>query len=471
MALIKPVFQDGVYIKTNDLTRMRDYAEQMLMAGMGMVGAGVLFGLRITQIPNGTGPFSLNISAGAALTQDGQLVVFSDTELDGGSFPYNSSGKFWVVKTNTNEALHRPNLLGQIKTTAEQDVFSVVFQSFSDPPPTATTKFILAQLTGIVSGGVWSPVFTYNYAIGSLTHTGASITGKIPGETLNREIYTGPRLDGTAAIIPGTITNPSMAWESVNQRTIEHPFGLVPSGTIIAYGGNVTPAQQKIYIYTSGPYFGQGFTVEQAISPYEGWLLCNGALLSQATYPHLYTAIAQLWWRYQLNTTAGTGITLSIYNTPAGSSATPAISGPYDNTLQFCLPDLRGWFLRGINWSGGADPESARISSNLLIPTAGQFPGTIQMGAVESHNHLDPLKKYSQYLLRRHMTGSDNNGEGNGLYGTTGDGDTPGSMDSDPGSGLLRELSLWYTNSGTLTAYGGAETRVKNKGVHYLIKI
>jgi microcystin-dependent protein len=73
-----------------------------------------------------------------------------------------------------------------------------------------------------------------------------------------------------------------------------------------------------------------------------GWLECNGATVSRATYPALFSAIGTVY-------------------------------GAGDGSTTFKLPDLRGQFLRGWDNGAGVDP--------------GRAIGTSQADAFTSHTH------------------------------------------------------------------------------------
>jgi len=63
-----------------------------------------------------------------------------------------------------------------------------------------------------------------------------------------------------------------------------------------------------------------------------GWLDCNGSALQSTSYPALYAAIGNNW---------------------GGNQAT------------FNLPDLRGYFLRGVDEGAGNDPDAATRSTSV----------------------------------------------------------------------------------------------------------
>ncbi|NKD86678.1 hypothetical protein HEQ63_10885 [Haematospirillum jordaniae] len=81
------------------------------------------------------------------------------------------------------------------------------------------------------------------------------------------------------------------------------------------------------------------------------YLKCNGALLSRAAYPELFTVIG---------TTFGSG----------------------DGSTTFALPDLRGEFLRG--WDDGRDVDSGRAF------------GSAQSDAFKSHSHVSMGRSFNQ---------------------------------------------------------------------------
>lgn len=90
-----------------------------------------------------------------------------------------------------------------------------------------------------------------------------------------------------------------------------------------------------------------------------GWLECNGAAISRATYAELYQAIG---------TTYGVG----------------------DGSTTFNIPDYRGEFLRG--WANGSSNDPDRTSrTNRGDGTTGDAVGTKQASATGSHTHSASL--------------------------------------------------------------------------------
>ena len=103
------------------------------------------------------------------------------------------------------------------------------------------------------------------------------------------------------------------------------------------------------------------------------------------------------------------------------------------------LPDLRGTFLRGTNYSANddfSDPDaSSRISRAGAI--IGDHVGSFQGDTIQSHTH-DAQGKY--------MISETAGRYGGGAYGN------------------------WSTSK-TLTATGGNETRPKNANVNFIIRV
>jgi microcystin-dependent protein len=86
-----------------------------------------------------------------------------------------------------------------------------------------------------------------------------------------------------------------------------------------------------------------------------GYLVCDGAAVSRATYADLFALI-------------GVGY------------------GPGDASTTFNLPDYRGWFLRGQDEAAGVDPDAA-IRTDRGDGTTGDNVGTKQGHDFLSHAH------------------------------------------------------------------------------------
>lgn len=105
--------------------------------------------------------------------------------------------------------------------------------------------------------------------------------------------------------------------------------GLAPSGSIVAFGGSVPP---------------------------DGWLLCDGSIVSRTEYATLFAAIA---------TTHGAG----------------------DGATTFNLPDYRGRFLRGVDHGTGRDPDAATRTAAHAGGSIGDEVGSLEDDAYAKHAH------------------------------------------------------------------------------------
>lgn len=104
----------------------------------------------------------------------------------------------------------------------------------------------------------------------------------------------------------------------------------VPSGTIVPFGG-----------------------VKENIP--DGWLFCDGQVYAQTTYPDLFDAIGIAW--------GGSG---DVFN----------------------VPDLRGYFLRGVDDGEGIDSDAASRTDRAGDDTLGDVVGSYQSDAFQGHWHL-----------------------------------------------------------------------------------
>lgn len=127
----------------------------------------------------------------------------------------------------------------------------------------------------------------------------------------------------------------------------DHHFVLhhitVPVGSIIAFAGNVEK------------YKASNVDTDFVTQPIEslGWMVCDGTSLNASQYPELYAALGKLY----------------------GSS------GSGEDTM-FCLPDLRGQFLRGL----GTDPSSTEKRTKAPGGVKNGV-GSKQLDALQTHEH------------------------------------------------------------------------------------
>jgi microcystin-dependent protein len=103
-----------------------------------------------------------------------------------------------------------------------------------------------------------------------------------------------------------------------------------------------------------------GYDVSQNVP--DGFLACDGSAVSRTTYTTLFNAIGILW-------------------------------GSGDGTTTFNLPDLRGFFLRGVDDGAGKDPDSGsrttgdKVGSLQGYATALPVSGSLRTSTAGSHQH------------------------------------------------------------------------------------
>lgn len=167
---------------------------------------------------------------------------------------------------------------------------------------------------------------------------------------------------------------------STSERTKLNSLQNNPTGTILVFAGETLP---------------------------EGYLWCDGAPYIRNEYSDLFTAIGVSW-------------------------------GAGDGSITFNVPDLRGYFLRGMDRDNGTglannDPDIAN-RTNINGTTVGNVVGSYQVDELKSHNHT---------YYGAHSSAA---------YGTL--------VFTQGQSGLSQAVSTT----------GGNETRPKNAYVNYIIK-
>ena len=192
----------------------------------------------------------------------------------------------------------------------------------------------------------------------------------------------------TVKLTDASVTNVKLAANSVGTANIQNGAitsaklssdVITPPGTIVAYIGDAAPT---------------------------GWMLCDGTELNRV----------------------GLGANLAlVIGTRFGTAADPVNN--------FKLPDLRGYFLRGVDGSAGRDPDKATRTPMATGGVSGNAIGSVQPDQLKSHSHAIKLG---------------------------GDGFVAG--------GKPQRTSGYNDNSETEFT-GGAETRPKNAYVNYIIKL
>lgn len=156
-----------------------------------------------------------------------------------------------------------------------------------------------------------------------------------------------------------------------------------------------------------------------------GWLLCNGQEVSQTTYADLF-AVCSTTYNTQTNPLTG-----SAWTAPGAGN--------------FRVPDYRGSFLRGV----GTFTDGVGTDTSL---------GGYQADQTQGHRHAFGFNSGTTV------------GSVRSVYNTAGNG--IGTFANGVGT-LQGDVAIWDSVSdGTNgTPRTGKETRVRNKGVNYIIKI
>jgi microcystin-dependent protein len=241
-------------------------------------------------------------------------------------------------------------------------------------------------LINVASGAFYSFI---NYT----PNTSSTIAGTILTRSVNFDSIT----LGAGLPITSGGTGQTTASGAINallpSQTSQSGKFLTTNGSVASWGtagsgsgGELTPIGAILAFY--------GSTIPS------GWLLCDGSTFSATTYPSLQTFL--------------------------GSTT---------------LPDLRGYFLRGLDTTGTVDTQTGRTLKS------------IQQDAFESHNH----------------TGSTGNGLSSVTYSTDEGGNATNNV-CITGNTTVASSMLTHSHTVTINATGGLETRPVNVAVNYIIK-
>lgn len=174
----------------------------------------------------------------------------------------------------------------------------------------------------------------------------------------------------------------------------KHVLKDVPIGTILIYSGSTAPNTEE-------------GTHARAYLKTRGYLVCDGAQADSSEYPELFEILKSYY-------------------------------GKASSDLTFCLPDLRGVFLRGADNGRCLDPDRDVRNFPGYTGSAGSRVGSMQPDSFRTHNHVNGFEHWRN------------------IMGSIGGGDKPIlNYGSNP----------YYTGDA-----GGAETRPVNLYVNYIIK-
>lgn len=182
-----------------------------------------------------------------------------------------------------------------------------------------------------------------------------------------------------------------------------------PIGTIVAFGGEKLDQESK-----------------------KRWMFCDGTEISRSRYRELFSIIGTSWGK--------------------GSS---------DDT--FNVPDLRGFFLRGLDQGTKRDPDAANRVS-LGGEQRGDNVGSYQDDAIQTHRHANQDHTHNFGHGLRHADGDRRDPQALTRESATTSTATSGIVGGD-----LKITEPEATPGTNLKV--AAETRPKNAGVLYIIRV
>lgn len=241
--------------------------------------------------------------------------------------------------------------------------------SFS-PNTTISSSLMNANFSAISTFFNSTGINDANITPAGVSHVSLALAS-VQKDTLNTNVVDGTTLTGGAGtalgILPGGVAVVSLA-AAVAQA-------LNPAGAIAAFIGVSAPA---------------------------GYLLCNGAAVSRASYATLF----------------------GVMGVSCGSG---------DGTTTFNLPDLRGQFLRGVTGASANDPDFATRTAMAAGGATGNQPGSVQADNVGPHVH--------SYSLLNSTGASPTAAAGSGTtLGSTGNVNTNGTTETRPKNAYVNFL-------------------------------
>lgn len=292
--------------------------------------------------------------------------------------------------------------------------------------PTDTTRAPLASpaLTGVPTAP--TPITQTNTTQIATTAFVQSLIAQQPSAGMQPS-NSNPLMNG--AVAPGTGVEGSR-WDHVHPTdTSRAPTSaataagtsFTPSGNIAA--NNVQAAIQELDTEKAPVVAGvpSGAIMDFAMnSAPAGWLACNGAAVSRTTYAALFAAIGTTW-------------------------------GAGDGSTTFNLPDMRGYFRRG-------------VGTNSDGTAAGEFAAKV-VDSFKSHQHAGTTGGQSNDHNHGMGLAVTAGAAGNGIRADSGDGN------NNNGTAWTRNASADHSHNFTTAASGSTETAPKNIAVLTCIKV
>lgn len=213
-------------------------------------------------------------------------------------------------------------------------------------------------------------------------------------------------------------------WLKVETKANNSDFATISETELLAvpYAKAASTAANGVPAGTILPFGGPSTNIPT------GYLPCDGREISSSEYPALYAAISTAWGE-------GTG-------------------------SNFRLPDLRGYFLRGVDNGRGADPEAAsRTARNN--GNSGDNVGSLQNDEVGAHSHTGTAEEAGEHQhdlpepVVNYKSGTNSNTNG-------GDGESRPISATEPAGKHTHNLNIDNST--------GKESRPKNAYVWFMIK-
>jgi microcystin-dependent protein len=320
-----------------------------------------------------------------------------------------------------------------LATTADPEMVprSLIMPAFHAKKAENSTK---------LAGQDWS-VFFVN---GNGQPTNDPSTGFLSGTKVRPASITAAQLN-TASVQTAQIQDAAVNSAKIADGTISvndlstalQQSSVIPPGTVNAFAGleNKVPA---------------------------GWLLCDGSALRSANpvYSALFSAISTNWGNGTSSSTGAKFVAIA-----AGAEQT-----------NFNLPDLRGYFLRGVDKSNGIaqnrDVDASSRGTSQLGGLSGNEVGSVQSDRLRTHNHIwgsangDPnifgraLRSWTtpsggfQDILAPFVANTLTAGGGN-----------------DDSMYVVPQSGSFHTSPTSTIEQAEGETRPKNAYVNYIIKL
>ena len=215
--------------------------------------------------------------------------------------------------------------------------------------PTTTSFVLNAQgyttLSSVVvvpfSEGIYKEVLYLNQADADANNTGSAV-------------FVVDNLNTNSAQVDDASITLEKLYDITTTKII---IGTSTGNAEVALSGDATMDQDGVITIISNAITPPGVChLYAGITPPAGYLLMDGSAISRTTYAALFAAIGTLW-------------------------------GEGDGSTTFNIPAAQGYFPRFADNGAAIDPDAASRTASGTGGATGDSVGTLQAGAVESHEH------------------------------------------------------------------------------------